>query len=246
MSTGQNIVDEVRAQINDEDTNNLRWSDAEMLRYVNAGQRQIVHFVPESNIRTDIVSVSSDSDARRTIPAGGIKFIRASSLDSINELPDDSGVMREVELDAMDTLFPEWQYTQVEQPRVPRPADFLGSGNSKFEHYMHDPREPKVFYIWPPPPTSGSIGGLGVTYVDLPSDLAALANTFALRDEYQNAMVIYVTYRCLRKDGRHGGGVTLRKSMWDDFRSALGLQIEATERVSPENPRNAPPTGDGQ
>ncbi len=246
MSTGQNIVDEVRAQINDEDTLNLRWSDAEMLRYVNAGQRQIVHFVPESNIIVTSGSVSAGDDSRRTLPAGGIKFVKCFAEDSINEMPVGAGVMREVELDAMNTLFPEWSYTQVEQPRVPTVPDIIGSGNLRFEHYMHDPREPKVFYIWPPPPPSGSVGGLSVVYVDLPSDLASLASTFALDDQYQNAMIIYVTYRALRKDGRHGGGRTLRTTLWNDFRTALGMEIEATARVSPENQLSAPPTGDGQ
>ena len=246
MSTGQNIVDEVRAQINDEDTNNFRWSDVEMLRYVNAAQRQIVAFAPMSNVITSSNNLSSGDDVRHTLPAGGIKFIKASSQDSQNEMNVGSGNMTEVELDALNSLFPEWSYTQVEQPRTPVVQDVLQDPNSNFQHYMHDPREPKVYWIFPPPPLAGSVGGIDVTYVDLPTDLAGLGSTFALDDQYQNAAVLYVIYRALRKDGRHGGGVALRTSMWEDFRSALGMQQTSEARVSSEQPRNAPPTGKGQ
>jgi hypothetical protein len=217
-----------------------------MLRYVNAAQRQIVAFKPTSNVITSGINLSAGDDVRQTLPAGGIKFIKASSSDSQNEMPTGSGNMTEIEMDALSSLFPEWSYTQVEQPRTPNPQDVLQDPNNDFQHYMHDPREPKVFWIFPPPKTSGSVGGIDVTYVDLPTDLGALGSTFALDDQYQNAAVLYVMYRCLRKDGRHGGGVALRTSMWQDFRSALGMQAQSEERVSPEQPRSAPPTGKGQ
>jgi hypothetical protein len=250
VSTGTNIVDEVRAQLNDSDSANYRWSDAEMLRYVNAGQRQIVHMVPESNVITTSVSTPTANEVRHTIPAGGIKFVSLFSADSQNETSP-ANAIRECSLDSMNTLFPEWSYSQVEQPRVPNLHDIWNPGSSgdgqlRYENFMHDPVEPKIYYVYPIPPASGDSADLEVVYVDLPSDNAGLGNNFRLRDHYQNAMVLYVTYRCLRKDGRQGGGRALRTQLWNDFRTALGLSIQGATRVSPDNPRNAPPRGRGQ
>ena len=146
MATGQNIVDEVRAQLQDEDTSNLRWTDVEMLRYVNAAQRQIVVFLPEANIiEFRFVPVIADG-ARQTIPADGIKFIQVrSNFD--NEFSHDGPNVRYVELDAMDSLFPTWQYPQAGLTNVPKIADEFTFVN--YEHYMHDPTEPKSFYVYP-------------------------------------------------------------------------------------------------
>ena len=241
MSTGQNIVDEVRAQLNDEDTLNFRWSDAEMLRYVNAGQRQIVAFKPTSNIIIGSNSTSSSTEVRQVIPAEGIKFISAFGGDAIEE-SDIKWRMTRFDLDAMNAVFPEWSYPTANQPNVPN-VDDIYTGNFRLNHeqWAHDPREPRVFWVYPMP--GNQTGIVGFLYVDLPTDMTSLGITFRLSDEYQNAMVLYVMYRCLRKDGRHGGGVALRASMWEDFRSALGMQQESEARVSPETPANRAPTG---
>lgn len=237
MSTAQNIVDEVRAQLNDEDTNNLRWTDAEMLRYVNAGQRQIVQFVPEANIIEALTTISADSDSRQTLPADGVKFIKvAASHDNTNT--QRGPAITQVDIDALDSLMPDWQYGRTEWPRVPNITD-VHSG-VYFEHYMHDPREPKVYFLYPIPPTSGTIK-IYLVYSQLPADLSALSNTFALGDEYQNAMVEYIQYRALSKDGRYGGGVELRRELWNNFRQALGLKIEQEARVGPG--ASQPPAG---
>ena len=146
MSTAQNIVDEVRFQLNDEDTSNFRWSDAEMLIYVNAGQRQIVLLVPESNIIEALTTITAASGARQTIPADGVKFIKVSSnYDAVNA--ERGSAITQVEIDAMDSLMPNWQYGQTEWPRVPNITDEFAA--LFFEHYMHDPREPTVYYLYP-------------------------------------------------------------------------------------------------
>ena len=238
MSTGQNIVDEVRAQLNDEDTNNLRWTDTEMLRFVNAGQRQIVMFVPEANIIEATFSVTADSDARQTIPADGVKFIKITANDDTGNTQRGPAITQ-IDIDAIDSSFPDWMYTATIWPRTETLND-VHSDSVNFEHYMHDPREPKIFYLYPAPDLS-TTHSVFLVYAQLPTDLSALSNTFALDDEYQNAMVEYVQYRALSKDGRYGAGADLRRDLWNNFRQALGLKIEGDARVGPGS--SQPPAG---
>ena len=55
MATGRDVVDEVRAALNDEDEDAYRWSDEELLRLINAAQRQIVMLLPEANVVDEVV-----------------------------------------------------------------------------------------------------------------------------------------------------------------------------------------------
>jgi hypothetical protein len=234
LATGQNIVDEVRRQLNDGDASNRRWDDTEMLDYVNAGQRQIVMLVPEANIIESQETIAADSGPRQTIPADGIKFIAVNSgYDATNAIRGPQ--LRYVEFDALNGMFPTWGYTQVEQPRVPNFGDLYTE--VLFEHYAHDPRDPKAYWLYPAP--DGTARDIFLLYAQLPADLAALANTVVLDDEYQNAMVEYVTFRALMKDGRYGSGTERRQELWNAFRQSLGLKPEIDRRYGPE--RNKPP-----
>lgn len=237
MSTGQDIVDEARAQLNDEDTSNFRWTDAEMLRFVNAGQRQTVTFLPEANIIEAQVTIAADSGPRQTLPADGIKFIKvANNFDTTNSVRGPA--LRYAEMDALDAFFPEWGYSETELPRVPNFEDQYTE--VRFEHYMHDPREPKVYYLYPFPSTINT-NDIMLVYSQLPADLTALGDTVVLTDEYQNAMIDYVIYRALSKDGRYGVSSDRRRELWDNYLRSLGFKVQQEVRVDPKT--NSPPEG---
>ncbi len=74
----------------------------------------------------------------------------------------------------------------------------------------------------------------------LPTDGTALSDTFALDDQYQNAMVEYVLYRCLSRDGRYGPGTSARKELLNNFRQVLGLEVQQAERIGPDKPGEGP------
>ena len=77
MATAQDIFDETRRIIHDEEIGNYRWADAELIDYLNAGTRQIVVLLPEANSIESIEDTGLSRVARQVLPAGGIKFIRA-------------------------------------------------------------------------------------------------------------------------------------------------------------------------
>lgn len=225
MATGQSIIDEVRDQINDT-TATYRWSDTELLRYLNAAQRQIVMLVPEANTVEQMVTLAQQ--ARQTLPSGGIKFLRVSN--NVNPSGDArTGPVRYVERDVLDTQFPGWEYTTATV--VP------GVTANFFQHYAHDPREPAVFYVYPVP-TSGSQKAY-VVFSKNPTALAVVGDTFALGDMYINAAVDYMIYRALTKEGRYTLPETKSLQLWNNFLRSLGLKVEAERRVSPE--ANRPP-----
>lgn len=228
MALGQDVVTEARRVIHDEDAANYRWENAELLDYVNAGLRQTVQILPEANTIETIEDTLTSRVARQALPAGGIKFLKASR-NYADDGTTPQGVIRYCEKDVLDTYDPDWEY-------VSNKAD----GANYFEHFCHDSNEPGVYYLYPPPAADNK--RVAVVYSATPTELSDLANTFPLADEYINAVVMYVIYRALTKEARKTMPDEYRQELWQNYLTALGLQNRAKAGVSPEV--NKPPEGD--
>jgi hypothetical protein len=223
MATVQNLIDEVREIIHDT-VATYRWADVELIRYCNAGIRQTIVLVPEANA-TESVETVSNNIARQAIPSGGIKFIKISR-NYADDGTTPQGAVRYVEKDALDTYNPTWEYDVTVKADA---ANF-------FEHYMHDPREPKAYYLYP---AAGASKKVAVVYSFRPTAHTLVGDTFALDDEYLNAVIQYMIYRALTKEARETMPASYRQELWENYLTALGLQRQANELISPEN-NNAP------
>jgi hypothetical protein len=227
MATAQTIVDEVRRIIHDENPT-YRWSDNEMLGYVNAAIRQTVTLVPES-YTLDAVTTITNNIARQSIPAGGIKFIRVGR-NYADDGTTPQGPVRYVEKDALDSFDADWEYNTA----------IKADGANFFEHYCHDKREPKVFYLYPPQAAASK--KVSIVYSAIPTALTSMDEEFPQDEEYVNATVMYVIYRALTKESRDTLPDAYRQELWSNYLTALGLQREASDAVSPGN--NRPPEGE--
>lgn len=236
MATGQDIVDEVRAEINDEDVAELHWSDADMLRYVNAAQRRIVILVPEANVVEETFTVINN-DIRQVLPAGGIKFLDVDNYDATNAVRGPR--ITQVEYDAMNSSHPTWGALEQYATKLEYPDAVTEYVVSQFDHYAHDPRDPKAYHLFPA--TTSILFEVLLKYVKVPTVLATLAGTFALADKYRNPAKLYIRYRTLETDTRYSAGSARRTEAYSKFLSSLGIQDVGNLRVDPNNPR---PPGD--
>lgn len=227
MADVQSVIDEVRRIIHDENAT-FRWSDDELIDYVNAGNRQTVTFLPEANSIETIEDTLTSRIARQSLPTGGIKFIRVAR----NYADDGStpqGVIRFVEKDALDTYEPQWEYVSIK-------AD----GANYFEHFCHDDTEPTVYFLYPAPVEDNK--RTAVVYSAIPTEMTAPADTLPLADVYINAIVQYTVYRALTKESRQTLPSDFRQELWQNYLTALGLKKEADADVSPS--KNRAPDGD--
>jgi hypothetical protein len=229
MATAQDIFDEVRRTIHDEDSANYRWTDAELIDYLNAGMRQIVVIVPEANTVETIEDTATSRVARQVLPAGGIKFIRVAR-NYADDGTTPQGTLRYVEKDVLDTYDPDWEYDST----------LKADGANFFEHYCHESREPKVYYLYPPPAADNK--RYAAVYSAVPTAVTAVGNTYPLADEYINAAIQYIVYRALTKESRQTLPDAYRQQLWQNFLIALGLHRQSMLEVSPEV--NTPPDGD--
>lgn len=227
MATGQTIVDEVRRIIHDENASTYRWSDAEMIDYINAGVRNIIGYVPEAYTIETVDTITNDI-ARQTLPSGGIKFIRVSR-NYADDGTTPQGMITYAEKDVLDRLDPDWEYDTT----------IKADGANFFEHYCHDPREKDVYYLYPPQAAADK--KVAVIHTATPTAITDLSETFPLPDEYINAEVMYVIYRSLTKEARETLPTSFRQELWNNYLAELGLERQVEAGVGPENPANRAP-----
>lgn len=227
MADVQSVITEVRRIIHDESAP-FRWSDAELIDYVNAGDRQTVSLLPEANTIETIEDTLTSRVARQSLPAGGIKFIKvARNYADGGTTPQ--GVVRFVEKDALDTYEPTWEYVSIKT-----------DGANYFEHFCHDDREPAVYYLYPAPAADNK--RVAVVYSAIPALMAAVGDTLPLDDKYINPLVQYTIYRALTKESRETLPDAFRQDLWQNYLVSLGIQEQAQEKVSPTV--NRAPEGD--
>ncbi len=226
-ATVQDVLNEVRFTIHDETVATYRWTDIELIDYVNAAGRQIVSIVPEANV-VDTILTFSNTIAKQSLPTGGIKFIKVLNNVSVTDALTIEGPVRQVEKDALDSFDPDWEHDTTIKT-LAGSADF-------FDHFMHDPRDKKAFYVYPP---ASAAAYAKVQYSAIPTSVTAVGNTIPLDDEYLEAYTTYVTYRALTKESRDTIPDQYRQELWNNFLTSLGQKLQGDARVSPE--RNMPP-----
>lgn len=227
MATVQEVIDVVRFTLHDEVSATYRWTDAELIDYVNAAARQIVQIVPEANSIDAIVSITN-TIARQSLPSGGIKFMKVVRNISAANGTTQEGPVRYVEKDVLDGFDPDWEFDTT--------IKAIAASVNFFEHYCHDPREPKIFYVYP---AASAQAYAEVLYSAIPTAMTVVGDTIPLADEYLEGYYGYITYRALTKESRDSMPTAFRQQLWNNFLVSLGQKVQADQRVSPEN--NIPP-----
>ena len=190
VTTGANILSRVEAIL--QDTANVRWTEAELLNYINDGQREITNIKPDATATHSNVQLVTGT--KQTIPTDGLKLIGV-----IRNMSDASGgatggkAIRLVARDILDTQEPNWH-----DPTVTGDA----THGTVPKHFMVDSNDPLNYYVYP--------GVAGNAYVELvysqrPTDLANTSATIAIPDNYSNALIDYCCFRAFMKDAEFAG-----------------------------------------
>ena len=72
--TGTNIIDRARYVL--QDSSGVRWTDAELLDYINDGQREITNLKPEA--KATHLNVQLSTGTEQSLPSGGLRLIKVN------------------------------------------------------------------------------------------------------------------------------------------------------------------------
>ena len=201
-----------------QDTTSIRWPVAELVRYLNDGQREIIVHRPDAMVTN--ASLALIAGTKQSLPANGAKLI-----DVVRNSAGNKRAIRMCAREILDAQSPGWHNL---------------SGVTEIVHFMFDPRDPKVFYVYPPAAVSGA--AVDLVYSALPTDIAepaagtdfaAVSGNISVPDIYSNALQDYVLYRAYTKDSQYAGNEARAQARYAAFANALGIEIKATVAVAP-------------
>ncbi len=181
------------------DTAKVRWTDAEKLRYLNAGQRQAVIYRPEVytlNTTYRLVAGTKqripDGTATYQTPAGvtlseGIQLLKVVRNMGLTGLVDGAAITP-VGMDFMDAYNPDWH---------------SAVGSAVVKHSIYNDEDPLHFYVTPPQPVA--TGYVDVIYSAVPAAVVAGAGpsygvAITIADVYRDILLDYIVFRCYAKD----------------------------------------------
>ena len=190
--TAKTIID--RAAILLQDTDNTRWTRAELLDWTNEAQQFVVSVKPGSN--TMVANVLLASGTRQSLPIDG-----ASLIDIQRNVSGHA--VRIVARDALDSLLPNWH--------VAKPSNVV-------KNYVYDPNVPTVFYVYPP---SDGTAEVMLNYAASPAAMTLETATLAVNDIYAPAVLNYVVFRAFSKDTDYTSNATAAAAYYKLFQEAL-------------------------
>ena len=164
-----------------QDNTSVRWPVNELVRYLNDGQREVVLHRPDAMVTS--ATVTCVPGTKQTLPANGAKLIEVVRN---ARAAGTKRAVRMVNREILDAQTPGWHAI---------------AGTDDVLHFMYDPRDPRVFYVYPPATAATQ---LDIVYAAYPADITepadgalftAVTGNISLPDIYGNALQDYILYR---------------------------------------------------
>ena len=212
-----------RVSVTLQDPTFVRWTQAELLNYLNDAQRQVVLFRPDAKAAN--VAFACANAAKQTLPADGLRLI--------NIFRNTGGrAITRVERSILDVQLPNWYEEAANAEGV--------------KHYVYDALDPKVFYLFPKPPAAHEID---IVYAVAPtniviSNFSTDTQVIGIDDIYANALMDYMMYRAYQKDSEFAN-MNRATMYFQSFGTALGIKSQADGGLV-ENMMSQQPGRNGQ
>jgi hypothetical protein len=216
--TAQSIINKASTLLLD--TSNVRWSRAELLGWLNDGQRQIVTMAPSATNK--VATMRLVAGTRQNIPSDGwtlLNVIRYMGTDGTRP----GRAVRVTSQQLLDSYNPNWHSSTPSV--VP-------------QSYVFDQQDMTAFYVYPPNTGNGYVQ---LNYSPEPADLTSESQPIVVRDIFQTALLDYILYRACSKDAEYAPGLQLASGYLQTFNLAMGVKQDAEIKNSPNQslqPRN--------
>ena len=216
--TGANLISRIQDVL--QDTTSVRWSEAELLRYINDAQREVVNLRPDSS--ADHSNVQLAAGTEQTIPDVALRLIKVvRNMSAAGGSATGKRAIRLVDVDTLNAQEPDWH-----DPTVTGPA----AHGTAPKHYIFDEDDPRRYYVYP--------GVSGNAYVEIvtarsPTDLSGTSSTIYIDDIFANALIDYVLFRCYLKDAEFAGNHQRSGNHYQLFISSLTGGAQAQFGLSP-------------
>lgn len=205
MATSK-VVDLInRVAVTLQDPTFVRWTQQELLNYLNDATRQVVLVRPDA--KTVNTTFTCAAASKQSLPADALRLI--------NVLRNQGGrAITKVDRKILDVQLPAWMEATI--------------GADGVKHFVYDALDPKVFYLYPKP-TAANI--IEIVYSTSPTDIVVSNFTtdtqvIAIDDIYANAIMDYMMYRSYQKDSEFAN-MGRANVYFQAFTTSLGIKTQA-------------------
>jgi len=218
---GSVVIDRAQRILND--TTAVRWPAADLLDWLNEGQKAAVRLAPEAfTVTANLQLAPGVRQNITTLASTGSVNVPLRLIDITHNVTDATGLppLRAIRLTnrrSLDQYNPDW------------PSD---TAAATVQHYMFDSRNPREFFVYPAQPATG-MGFVEIVYSAEPTDLANEAASIGLDDSYASALVDYIIHRALSSDAEYGGNSAKVAQHFNQFMGAVMQKTQADLTVEP-------------
>ena len=168
------VIAKARQQLNDE-TETYRWSDPELIGWLDQGQKEVVRLEPTANPVNATISLAEGN--LQSIPSDGYGFIKTNAnMGSDGQTP--GKIVNMIDRNRIDILMPDWTTARA----------------SSVIHLACRHENPRKFEVYPKPQTPRH---LSITYGQIPATVTQLTDDLTLNDTYESVLLDYILYRTL-------------------------------------------------
>ena len=216
VTTVQTLLSQrVKITLQELSENGTRWSNSELINWLNEAYQQVVSLRPDASSANE--SVDLESGTKQTIPATGLRLL---SLVRNTAAASSKRVITTTSRSALDSTRPGW-HGEEETVNV--------------EQFIFDDMDPRTFYVYPP----AAIGAeVEIIYSQVPSphdvDYAnSKTDPLKLPDSYAPAIADWIMYRAFSKDAEHSANQARATGHYNAFMSAMGNKAQTDAATSP-------------
>lgn len=217
MPTITAVIQQVSRDLNDQENGYEyeRWTQAMLLDYLNDSLRQIAIRRPDE--MTSEVSLPLVAGTRQTVPAN-----YRSIIDILSAQDDSCGTGAGMVRGDMET----WMAFNVPSACTPPGTPYRG------RDWFYNPNFPRVYFVWPPVPTTGS-NTVTASVVIQPPEYAINQLATALVDpwlKYASAVIAWMKHRAYSVDSESILSQQKAAAYMNEFREALGISQVSDSR----------------
>lgn len=229
-----------RAQTIVQDTTGVRWPYAELLQWLNDGQREVALHKPSATAVN--VALQLVPGTLQNIGPGGLALLRV--IRNLKSMPTPANparvggrAIRVVDRDVLDAQHSQWHDSAVlaQQKEV--------------KHFCFDDVDPTNFYVFPGNDGTGVVEAVisrspvDVVPVGDVNQLSSYAQDISVADIYANALLDYVLFRAYSKDADYAGNAERSNNHYTLFMNSLAAKTQNELNVNPNVGPASPTVG---
>lgn len=219
MISVQDIIGRAALLLLDEDRDPAvaRWTDAELLQWINDSRMAILTRRPVSCSKDAALALVAGT--KQTLPADGVQlFDVIRNLGMTGDKPGRG--IRRTDRQAIDDISSDWH---------------AGPQSAVISQFTYDERSPRTFFVYPPAKAGTQVE---ISYAAIPPAVVSTSDTLDIGQENFEAVLNYVAYRAKSKDSEYANAAEAT-AFYAAFNDSLGVQNTSQQASTPNQPGNS-------